>query len=206
MLLQILSMNLSLALDKIQNLKNHPELSNNKNELKRQNEKLIIDREKTEELNRIKADFLTNMGHKIRTPLNSIIGFADLLAKSETTAEERKEYSQLIASQSNYLLQLINNIMQISKLDAHTMPLYKETVSLNKFLDELYEIYLNNLVTLDKKQIDLICQKQPAKNEFLITTDFSKLRQIFTNLLDNSIKFTDKGEIKFGYYSHNKMN
>src|ERR1035437_5925354 len=208
MLLQILSMNLSLALDKIKSDQDEkaskPELLSKEKELKRQNEKLLITREKTEELNRLKAAFLTNMSHEIRTPLNSIIGFADLLAKSDNTTEERQEYSQLIVSQSNYLLQLINNILQISKLDTHTVPLYKETVSLNKLLYERNVIYLNKLEDLNKKRIDLICRKQPVKTQFEITTDVSKFRQIFTNLLDNSVKFTDSGEIKFGYHSHDK--
>jgi signal transduction histidine kinase len=207
MLLQILSMNLSLALDKIKSDQDEktskPKLLNKEQELKSQNEKLLITREKTEELNRLKAAFLTNMSHKIRTPLNSIIGFADLLAKSENTPEERLEYSQLIVSQSNYLLQLINNILQISKLDTHTVPLYKETVSLNKLLDELHSYYLEKLESLDKKRIALIFRK-PVNSQFEITTDISKLKQIFTNLLDNSVKFTDTGEISFGYKSHDK--
>jgi signal transduction histidine kinase/CheY-like chemotaxis protein len=207
MLLQILSMNLSLALDKIKSDQDDktskPNLLSKEKELKRQNEKLLITREKTEELNRLKAAFLTNMSHKIRTPLNSIIGFADLLAKSENTPEERQEYSQLIVSQSNYLLQLINNILQISKLDTDTVPLYKETVSLNKLLDELNITCLNKLES-SKKNIGLIYRKHPDETEFKITTDVSKFRQIFVNLLDNSIKFTDSGEINFGYHSHDK--
>lgn len=205
MLLQILSMNLSLALDTLSSdrdkrLSRTP-LPGNEQGLRKQNEKLLAGREKTEELNRLKAVFLTNMGHKLRTPLNSIIGFAELLGKSDNTDDERKEYSQLIVSQSNNLLQHINNILQISKLDTRTTPLYKETISLNKLLDDLLEVYLTKLENLNKKQINLICKKNPEEN-FEISTDVSKFKQIFTNLLDNSVKFTDSGEISFGYHSH----
>lgn len=206
MLLQILSMNLSLALDKLYSDHDEkvslPKFPDQEQELKRQNEKLKTNRERTEELNRLRAVFLTNMGHKIRTPLNSIIGFAELIAKADSTADERREYSQLIVSQSNNLLQNINNILQISKLDTRTVPLYKETVSLNKLLDDLHEIYLKKLVSLDKKQIDLICAKPNGKDDLEITTDVSKFRQIFINLLDNSVKFTESGQISFGYHSH----
>lgn len=207
MLLQILSMNLSLALDKLYSEHdekvNLPKLSNKEQELKRQNQKLIINREKTEELNRLKAVFLTSMGHKIRTPLNSIIGFAELLANTDITVEERKEYSHLIVTQSNNLLKNINNILQISKLDTRTVPLYKETISLNNLLDDLLQIYLKKLDSLHKKHIELICQKPQVEGQFEITTDVPKFRQIFTNLLDNSVKFTDSGQISFGYHSHN---
>ena len=208
MLLQILSMNLSLGLDKIIadqiSAESNTELPISEHELKRYNDKLLIDREKTEELTRIKAEFLTNMGHKLRTPLNSIIGFADLLAKSETTAEERKEFSQLIVSQSNYLLQLVNNILQISKLDRHTLSLNKETITLNNLLDELNKLYADKLGNLNKRHIDLICKKPADILKFKLTTDALKFTQIFTNLLDNALKFTDSGQIKFGYYSHEK--
>jgi signal transduction histidine kinase/CheY-like chemotaxis protein len=209
MLLQILSMNLSLALDNLQSDEiekvTQPDLANTVQELKRQNGKLIINREKAEELNRLKASFLTNMGHKLRTPLNSIIGFAEFLSKSDNTDAERQEYSQLIVNQSNNLLQHINNILQISKLDSRTVPLYKEVVSLNTLLDDLHEIYFKKLESLNKKQIELICRKPPWEGNFELTTDISKLRQIFTNLLDNSVKFTDSGQISFGYYSHNEV-
>lgn len=206
MLLQILSMNLSLALDQLYSDQDKkvilPNLSDSEQDLKRQNEKLLTRWEKTEELNRLRAVFLTNMGHKLRTPLNSIIGFAELLAKNDTTPDERRDYSQLIVTQSNNLLQNINNILQISKIDARTVTLYQETVSLNSILHDLHEIYLNKLENL-KKKIDLICVKPPFEGNFEITTDVSKFRQIFINLLDNSVKFTDSGQIRFGYYSHN---
>lgn len=207
LLLQILSMNLSLALDNLQSdefeIAPKPDLSEKIQELKKQNEKLLINREKADEINRLKASFLTSMGHKLRTPLNSIIGFAEFLSKSDNTDAERQEYSRLIVNQSNVLLQNINNILQISKLDTRTVHLYKETVSINNLLDDLHKIYLNKLESINKKEIELICRKLPGDGDFELTTDVSKLRQIFINLLDNSVKFTDKGEISFGYYSHN---
>jgi signal transduction histidine kinase len=199
MLLEILSMNLSLALDKISDETTLP--PDKKKDLEKQNEKLLYNRKRTEELNRLRANFLTIMGHKLRTPLNSIIGFAELLAKKDIPEKERGDYSQLIVNQSNDLLQNINNILQISKMGEKTIILYKETVSLNNLLDDLYKIYLTKLDTLNKKHINLICKKPQIKGQIEITTDVSKFRQIFTSLLDNSVKFTDSGEISFGYLS-----
>jgi len=134
--------------------------------------------------------------------MNAVIGFAELLEHSNINDNTREEYCQIIIERSHDLLQIINDILDISKIDSHTVTLNINTISLNDFLYELHLIYLNKLVQVDKKHIKLIYRK--PKEQFDISTDELKLRQIFTNLLDNAIKFTDNGEIRFGYHSHNE--
>lgn len=207
-LLERLSTNLSYALEKIE-LQQKEEISRrlleeNEKTLKRQNDELEIARERAEESNRLKSAFLANMSHEIRTPLNAIIGFADLLKQADNSKEEQFDYCQIIVSQSDYLLRIISDILDISKLDSHTVSIYRETISLNGFLDELLRIYKNKLVKIRKKQIFLNCTKYLSADQFEISTDVVKFRQIFTNLIDNAIKFTDRGEIKFGYHTHDK--
>lgn len=205
MLLEILSMNLSFALDRIELTSNKIESKrttlNKVEDYKNHDEKLVITYDKSEEIGRLKSAILASLSQKVRTPLNSIIGFVDLLGKNGNTAEEREAYCQLIASQSKYLLQIINDLLQISNLNSHVVSLKKETFLLNNLLNEINSTYLNKLENKNKKNVNLICVLSQLKNEE-ITTDIFKFRQIFTNLLDNAIRFNDSVELKFGFYSY----
>jgi signal transduction histidine kinase/CheY-like chemotaxis protein len=176
-------------------------------ELKKLNERLEkinleLDkaRKYAEESNRLKSTFLANMSHEIRTPMNAVIGFAELLQHTRLNDSTREEYCQVIVERSHDLLQIINDILDISKIDSHTVTLFIDSINLNDFIDELHLIYLNKLGQVNKTHINL-SHKRP-KDQLILATDELKLRQIFTNLLDNAIKFTDKGEIKFGYHDH----
>jgi signal transduction histidine kinase/CheY-like chemotaxis protein len=204
-LLEQLTRDISYALDKIEIEKEEKKAKENlqkhEQELNAQNEQLAIAREKAEQSERLKSAFLANMSHEIRTPMNALLGFSDLLMEANVT-EETRQYCQIISSQSNYLLHLISDILDISKIDSHTVTIHPEIISLNNFLDELHLIYLNKLKT-SNKDINLICKKPRGKKQFDISTDVLKFRQIFTNLLDNAIKFTDHGEVRFGYHIHN---
>jgi signal transduction histidine kinase/CheY-like chemotaxis protein len=204
-LLEQLTKDISYALDKIEiekEEKNAKErLLRHEQELNAQNEQLAIAREKAEQSERLKSAFLANMSHEIRTPMNALLGFSDLLMEANVT-EETRQYCQIISSQSNYLLHLISDILDISKIDSHTVTIHPEIISLNKFLDELHLIYLNKLKT-SNKAIKLICKKPKGTKQFDFSTDILKFRQIFTNLLDNAIKFTESGDVSFGYHIHN---
>lgn len=170
--------------------------------IKRVNRELIIAREKAEESDRLKSAFLANMSHEIRTPMNAIIGFSELINNPKISREEIAEFTSIITLRSNELLHLINDIVDLSKIESNTATLYFETFSFHKFLDELYLIYSKRLKQLNKKQLNLICKKPPEQQHFLVITDKVKFRQIFTNLIENAIKFTKTGEISFGYTTH----
>jgi signal transduction histidine kinase/CheY-like chemotaxis protein len=172
--------------------------------LEKANEELVLAREKADNSNRLKSVFLANMSHEIRTPMNAIVGFAGLLENPEIQFKKRQEFCRIIIERSNDLMRIIDDILDISKIDSHTATVFYEQMELNTFLDELYMIYSEKLAGYRDKKIMLNCSHVPGNRGLMVTTDILKFRQIFTNLLDNSIKFTDSGEIRFGYDRHDK--
>ena len=170
--------------------------------LEEQTEELIKAKEKAEESDRLKTAFLANMSHEIRTPVNGIVGFTQLLKEEEEgeySKEEKIEFYEIIDSNSRKLLQLINDIIDIAKIEADQVTLRNETFSLNKLMDELYKTTQNELKQYNKHHINLRVTKSLNNNDDLIHTDQTRLKQIFFNLLNNAVKFTEEGEIRFGY-------
>lgn len=160
------------------------------------NYELQIAVDKAEESDKLKLAFLSNMSHEIRTPMNAIIGFSDFITKSDTTIEKRKIFGQIITSSCDQLLNIINDILDISKIEAGQVSIFKEIFSLDNVLDELHIIFD---IQAKKKGLNLIYNK-PNKNGFLqLNTDKNRLRQVLSNLLSNAVKFTETGEIEYGY-------
>jgi signal transduction histidine kinase len=180
------------------------ELVKSNESIRKINEDLSVAREKAEESDRLKSAFLANMSHEIRTPMNAIIGFAGLLGSSDLTADEREKYSKIVVDRSDDLLQIISDILDISKIESRTLILFKETYLLDTMLDELLLIYTKKLMLYENNKLKLLCKKPPYNQPLAITTDKLKFRQIFTNLIDNAIKFTESGEISFGFHSMDK--
>ena len=154
--------------------------------------------QKAEESDRLKSAFLANMSHEIRTPLNAIMGFIDLLEADEFDNEERARINNIIQTNSNALLQLINDIIDISIIEANQLVIKKQQIDFHQFLDDLKLHYQSNKELKDKS-VRLIRQF-PEENETLfLHTDKGRVWQIFSNLINNAIKFTEKGSISFGY-------
>jgi CheY-like chemotaxis protein len=164
------------------------------------NQDLILAREKAEESERLKSAFVANMSHEIRSPMNAIIGFAELMNSSDLSKEEIKEFTSIIILKSNELLHLINDILDVSKIESNTVTLFFENISLNKFLDEIRTVFNKRLEQTEKSHLVLNSVLYPGDLE--ISTDVIKLGQVFNNLLENAIKFTDSGKIEFGYLNH----
>ena len=166
----------------------------------RKNEKILIDaRIKAEEADRLKSAFLANMSHEIRTPLNSIIGFSDIMLDEETTSEEKDQFLQLISAAGKTLLQLIDDIIDISKIEAGQVRIATSSFDLHKVLDELLQTAQNEQKKREKKHLELRLKKGVEKDVFLIETDPYRFKQIVMNLLTNALKFVDTGFIEFGY-------
>lgn len=154
--------------------------------------------QKAEESDRLKSAFLANMSHEIRTPLNAIMGFIDLLEADEFDSEERARINTIIQTNSNALLQLINDIIDISIIEANQLVIKKQQIDFHQFLADLQLHYQSNKELKDKS-VSLIRQF-PEENETLfLHTDKGRVWQIFSNLINNAIKFTEKGSISFGY-------
>ena len=160
-------------------------------------------KEKAIEADKLKSAFLANMSHEIRTPMNAIIGFTDLLNEEEVDKDTREEYVELINSNSTHLLKLIDDIIDISKIEAGELKVDKTEVNLNNLFKELYQVHLGALKNAGKDQKIELTYDLPS-DEVKIITDPMRLQQILTNLLSNSIKFTNEGKISFGVSVHDK--
>jgi signal transduction histidine kinase len=168
-------------------------------QLKLYTTELLASKEKAEESDRLKSAFLANMSHEIRTPMNSIMGFADLLNEPDLDAGERKQYTDIIIGRAADLLQIINDILDISRIESGNVTLINGSFDLNNLLDELNTSFTSKLALKPNSKARLVCEKAVNLGRFIIEADEFKLKQIFVNLLDNAIKFTQQGSIRFGY-------
>jgi len=180
-------------------LDQNSELSSHRNNLEELVEKrtseLATAREKAEESDKLKSAFLANMSHEIRTPMNAIIGFSNLLSNSELTEEKRLKYIDLIKNNSKQLSVLINDIIDISIIEANKMVFSKGRFSVDSILKELFEYFqMENNKNLEFKYTNI-----NDANQLYINTDAIRFRQVIVNLLSNAFKYTDKGKIEFGY-------
>ncbi|MDD2281391.1 MAG: PAS domain S-box protein, partial [Bacteroidales bacterium] len=165
-------------------------------ELKKNAEELIAAKEKAEENDRLKTAFLHNISHEVRTPMNSIVGFSDLLADPDTLPEERKHYTEIIIQNSNQLLSIINDIVNIATIEAGQERAIINPVNINSICNLVYEQFLHKA---KNKNIVLVFNNYLPSVESDVMTDGTKLTQILTNLINNALKFTENGYIELGY-------
>lgn len=169
------------------------------NLLKIQNSELLIAKERAEESDRLKTVFLQNMSHEIRTPMNAILGFSSLIPDELGNKDKLIEYTKIINQRGNDLLHIINDLLDISRIESEKMEVYLEQFTLKSFMSELKEIILANQKRFNKEHLTTIIPYHTCSESILLTTDKGKLRQIFTNLINNAFKFTDSGTIEIGY-------
>ncbi|NJK94482.1 MAG: response regulator [Bacteroidales bacterium] len=143
----------------------------------------------------LKSSFLANMSHEIRTPMNSIIGFAQILNDPGLTDEKRQEYIDIINSQGEHLLTLINDIIDISKIENNGLALREEICNIKELVIELQTFFSQNR----RNSIEVHLQISDEIMNPVISIDATRLRQILTNLIGNAIKFTSNGFVEFGY-------
>ncbi|MFY9153042.1 MAG: PAS domain S-box protein [Prolixibacteraceae bacterium] len=170
-------------------------LSEDISERKKMEEDLVSAKEKAEESDRLKSAFLANMSHEIRTPLNSILGFSDLLSDPTLDQISRKEFSTLINSSGNSLLSIINDVLDISKIEAGQIVLIKSEFSA---LSVIFEIQKEYSVKARSKGINLIHAGNKPENDIVIFSDEMRVKQILINFVGNALKFTEVGYIEIG--------
>jgi PAS domain S-box-containing protein len=161
-------------------------------------QELIDAKRRAEESDRLKSSFLANMSHEIRTPMNSILGFSSLLEVDDMELPTRKEYIRHINNSGEHLLTLINDIIDLSKIEANQLKIYKTNCKINFLMDDL-QVMIKSQLERAGKDIQLKLDKGIKDNSFNIKTDEVRLKQILINLLSNAIKFTESGHIEFGY-------
>jgi PAS domain S-box-containing protein len=174
-------------------------ISRDISERKESEEKLKKAMEKAEESDLLKSAFLANMSHEIRTPMNAILGFSQLLKEKRIEPEKQDKFLDIIVSISKNLLQIINDIIDISKIEANQLTIENNEFSLKKSLYELYSFFEAELYTHNKSHVNLTLSADLSEVIRNIRSDEVRLKQILTNLISNAIKFTEKGEIEFGY-------
>lgn len=169
-------------------------LSEDISERKKMEKDLITAKEKAEESDRLKSAFLANMSHEIRTPLNSILGFSDLLNTPDLEQETRKEFTNLICSSGNNLLAIINDILDISKIEAGQITLIEREFSAHRLVAKIQKEYSFKART---KGIELRLAQNPG-HEAIIFSDEARIKQVLINFVGNALKFTDSGYIEIG--------
>ncbi len=175
------------------------ELNESNYSIRKINEELQSAKEKAEESEKLKSVFLANMSHEIRTPMNAIKGFSEMLLNKNLSVEKQILFSQIINQRSEDLLRIINDILDISKIEAGQMKIINSIDNINTLLDELYEFFNNRNLFVEKKNIKLIVKKRLPDSQAYVNSDFLRLKQVFINLINNSYKFTEKGTIEYGY-------
>jgi signal transduction histidine kinase len=147
------------------------------------------------ESDNLKTAFLRNISHEIRTPMNSIIGFATLLNENDIPDIKKSEYLKTINNSSNQLLNLVNEILDISLIETGNLGVIEKQIFLNKVMEELHSFFK----PLIKPGIEFYLEKGLADKDSFIISDEIKIRKVLTNIINNSLKFTEKGQISFGY-------
>lgn len=159
-------------------------------------QEVIQAKNKAEESDKLKTAFLQNMSHEIRTPLNGIIGFSSMLADPDLTKDDLQEFSTVIKESGKRLIEMVNNILEISTIETGQVEISKTHINIDNLFEDIYKLYLPQA---EKKNLHFVCDKNYRTTTLLIYSDYHKLYQIITNLINNAIKFTFEGQITFGY-------
>ncbi|MCB2194481.1 MAG: PAS domain S-box protein [Bacteroidetes bacterium] len=165
-------------------------------ERKRIENELIKAKEKAEESDSLKSAFLANMSHEIRTPMNGIIGFSEMFLRSHFDDEKRNNYAQIVVDSSRQLLNIVDDILDISMIDSNNIRIIKSEVAINSILQEVCEIFKPQF---KKSGISFHLSNGLSDEESTIETDKERLKQVISKLLNNALKFTPKGSVEFGY-------
>ena len=166
------------------------------------NNELVVAKAKAEESDKLKSAFLANMSHEIRTPLNAIIGFSDLLSETINSKEKMKEFIHIIIVNSKQLLHIIDDILDISKLEVDQIVIASEMVDINNLMNDIVVTYKKNH---ELNSGILRYSTRPLNENIQIITDGYRIKQVLYNLINNAIKFTKDGEIEFGFKRKNEF-
>ena len=185
-LLEYVGEHLSLAIDRV-------EIVN----------KLLIAKDKAEESDRLKSAFLSNLSHEVRTPLNAIVGFTEILAEGELTFSERQFYSTQVMENGQRLLSTLTNMVELAKIQSDQLQLNIEGVDANQILEPMVGEANQMIQSYGKKGIEVKLNTADDAENRLVAADFMRLKQLLLCLVENAVKFTHSGRIEFGCQPYN---
>lgn len=171
-------------------------------ELNETNKNLYKAKDKAEESDRLKSAFLANMSHEIRTPMNGILGFAELLKEPGLTGKQQQQYISIIEKGGARMLNIINNIVSISKIESGQEEIYLQESNINEQIEFIYTFFKPEI---EGKGMQFSFKNSLPSKKSIIKTDRVKINAILTNIVKNAIKYTEKGSIEFGYSKKDKF-
>jgi signal transduction histidine kinase/Tfp pilus assembly protein PilF len=160
-------------------------------------QELVVARDKAEESDKLKSAFLANMSHEIRTPMNAIIGFSTLLSNTQLPEERKQSYLGLVQDNCQTLLHLIDDIVDISKIEANQLTLITETAPLSKIMTSVRD-HFEPIIDASYPFVELCIDEDLLNSSLPVNTDIFRLKQIFLHLIENALKFTEKGFVNCG--------
>jgi len=165
-------------------------------ELKKAEREIIRAKEAAEEASRLKTAFLNNISHEVRTPMNAILGFTDLLQSEDLEKTEKERFFGIINSNAKQLLSIIDDVLEISRLDSGRIPLNPGTFSLHELMED---IHLSMRDLTNRKGLQFVFSMDDGGRTDQIIADKEKIRQVIVGLIENAVKFTSEGTVSFGY-------
>ncbi len=167
--------------------------------LSKYQKELIQSKEKAEQSEKLKTAFLANMSNEILTPMNTLIGFSELLSNPGLPVQKLTEYTNQINESGNYLINLIDNIIDIAKIESGEVRINLTECKINQMLLDLYDVYDREIREKEKEHVHLYLRRDNKDKDFALMSEPYRLKRILANLLSNAIKFTESGSIEFGY-------
>jgi len=169
---------------------------------KQAEEAIIKAKEKAEESERLKSAFLANISHEIRTPMNGILGFANLLKEPKLTGKEQQNYIDIITESGERMLNIINDLIDISKIESKQMKISISEMNINEQIGFIYSFFKQDI---EDKKLQFLYKNQLTENEVMIRTDKEKINTILIKLVKNAIKYCKKGSIELSCNKSNNM-
>ncbi len=170
------------------------EISDSLEHIKKMNDDLVTAKNKAEESDKLKSAFLANMSHEIRTPLNAILGFSTFLKNPDLSQNRMEEFVDIIEASGRQLLTVINDILEISQIEAGHISIIHESLNITKLLNELFIQFKKEAAA---KNLDLVLNINNSADDIITLTDGYRIRQVLSNLLSNAVKFTHEGKVEF---------